>query len=53
MDIKQKIAEAEAYQKHGLYAEALGLFEELLKSKSGLNAALENKLQKKSNRHQR
>jgi len=47
MDIKQKIAEAEAYQKHGLYAEALGLFEELLKSKSGLNAALENKLKKK------
>jgi len=48
MDIKQKIAEAEAYQKHGLYSEALGLFEELLKSKSGLNAALENKPQKKS-----
>ncbi len=44
MNIKQKIAEAEAYQKHGLYSEALGLFEDLLKSKSGLNAAAQNKL---------
>jgi type II secretory ATPase GspE/PulE/Tfp pilus assembly ATPase PilB-like protein len=47
MNIKQKISEAEAYQKHGLYSEALGLFEELLKSKDGLNAALQNKLKKK------
>ena len=46
MDIKQKISEAEAYQKHGLYTEALGLFEELLKNKSGLNAAIQNKLEK-------
>jgi type II secretory ATPase GspE/PulE/Tfp pilus assembly ATPase PilB-like protein len=46
MNIKQKIAEAEAYQKHGLYSEALGLFEELLKSKSGLNATEQNKLKK-------
>mgnify|MGYP001826794031 CR=1 FL=1 len=46
MNIKQKIAEAEAYQKHGLYSEALGLFEELLKNESGLNAAVQNKIEK-------
>ena len=46
MNIKKKIAEAEAYQKHGLYSEALGLFEELLKSKSSLNATVQNKLKK-------
>ena len=30
MDIEKKIAEAEAYQKHGLFSEALVLFEDLL-----------------------
>jgi type II secretory ATPase GspE/PulE/Tfp pilus assembly ATPase PilB-like protein len=30
MDIQVKLKEAQAYRKHGLYSEALGLFEELL-----------------------
>ena len=46
MDIEKKIAEAEAYKKHGLFHEALGLFEELLKSDAGLTAAVQNKLKK-------
>lgn len=46
MDIGKKIAEAEAYKKHGLYSEALVLFEELLKKKEGLTAAIQNTLKK-------
>jgi type II secretory ATPase GspE/PulE/Tfp pilus assembly ATPase PilB-like protein len=44
MDIKKKIAEAEAYKKHGLNSEALVLLEELLKKKDGLTAAIQKKL---------
>jgi len=46
MSIEEKIAEAEAYQKHGLYSEALDLFEGLLENDSGLNATLQNKIEK-------
>ncbi len=46
MDIKKKLAEAEAYKKHGLYSEALVLFEELVERNDGLNATVQNKLEK-------